>query len=287
MIDAINYLDSPWNVVAWGGFILGIIILAWLLTRINKLIFKRIQKKHAGLNIIFLQHLISVAIVIGFFILVISSFSGFNSVWQSILGGTAVMSAVIAFAAQDVIRDILAGLMITWHHPFDIGDRIVLEDGKAGIVEDLTLRHVVILGVDTTRYVIPNSKINAMRITNMTFHRGNRSAEFEFSIGYNSDMTLAKTVIKTAIEESEYSMPGIPDKDGNLQYSKIYFMRFAESALILHATVYYENTIPSEVLIDDINVRVREALIKNNIEIPYNYVNVITNPYEKWKAADK
>lgn len=284
MIDAINYLDSPWNVVAWGGFILGIIILAWLLTRINKLIFKRIQKKHAGLSIIFLQHLISVAIVIGFFILVISSFSGFNSVWQSILGGTAVISAVIAFAAQDVIRDILAGLMITWHHPFDIGDRIVLEDGKAGIVEDLTLRHVVILGVDTTRYVIPNSKINAMRITNMTFHRGNRSAEFEFSIGYNSDMTLAKTVIKTAIEESEYSMPGVPDKDGNLQYSKIYFMRFAESALILHATVYYENTIPSEVLIDDINVRVREALIKNNIEIPYKYVNVITNPYEKMES---
>ena len=50
---------------------------------------------------------------------------------------------------------------------------------------------------------------------------------------------------------------------------------FAESALIMRVTVYYQPTNRTEKVIDDINVRVREALIANNIEIPYNYVNVV------------
>jgi len=255
-----------------------VIVLAWALTRLNKIIFKHLRKNNigTGLYLLFFQHLISVIMVVGFIILVFSSLSGVTSVWQTMLGGTAIISAVIAFAAQDVIKDVLAGMMISLHRPFQIGDRIVLEDGLAGIVEEMTMRHVILRGIDTTRYVVPNSKINSMRITNMTYGRGNRSAEFRFSIGYDSDMTLAKSVIKQAIESSKYSIPSLKDEDGNDKYTDVYFERFADSALILKVTVYYENSTPSERLIDDINVRVREALIANNIEIPYNYVNVVT-----------
>lgn len=275
MIDAINNLQKPWNILAWAGCAVFVIVLALVLTKLNKIVFKQVQKRHQGLHLLFFQHLVSIIIVVGLLVLTVSSFSGFQSVWQTMLGGTAIISAVIAFAAQDVIKDILAGMMLSVHRPFEVGHRIVLEDGTAGIVEEMTLRHVVLRGVDTTRYVIPNSQINAKRITNLSYQRDNRSAEFNFSIGYNSDMTLAKRVIKEAIEASEYSIPGFIDKDGQAKYADVYFMRFADSALILHATVYFENCVPSERLIDDVNVRVREALMANGIEIPYNYVNVV------------
>ena len=46
-------------------------------------------------------------------ILALSGFGGLGSVWKTFLGGTAIISAVLAFAAQDVIKDVLGGLMIS------------------------------------------------------------------------------------------------------------------------------------------------------------------------------
>lgn len=279
--DIINNLESPWNIIAWVGFAISVLFIAWILIKLNNLVFKRLVKKHKGTNLLFLQHLTSIIIFMGIIILVISSFAGFQSLWQTLLGGTAILSAVIAFIAQDIIKDILAGIMLSFHHPFEVGDRISLEDGSTGIVEEMTMRHVVLCPIDTVRYVIPNSKINASKVINYSYHRDNRSAEFNFSIGYTSDMTLARKVIKKAIESSKYSIPGFIDKDGNPKYADVYFMKFADSALILHATVYYDNSTPSAVLIDDINFKVREELLANKIEIPYNYVNVVSVEQEK------
>ena len=41
-------------------------------------------------------------------------------------------------------------------------------------------------------------------------------------------------------------------------------------------TVYYNHDMPTEQVKDAINSGVFQALQKNGIEIPYNYVNVVT-----------
>ena len=48
-----------------------------------------------------------------------------------------------------------------------------------------------------------------------------------------------------------------------------------DSALIVAVTVYYESSVTSERLQDDINTRVFKALAENDIEIPYNYTSVV------------
>ena len=275
LLQFINDLPKPWNVLAWIGMVIAVLLICLLLTKLNKLIFKRIQKKNNGLHLLFFQHLISILIVLGFIVLVISSFAGVKSVWTTIFGGTAIVSAVIAFAAQDVIKDVLAGIMISAHHPFELGDRIILEDGTGGIVEDMTLRHVVLRGIEATRYVIPNHVINAMRLSHFSFKTETRSVTFKYSVGYDSDMDKVKAVIDEAVQSSEYSIDGFVDKEGNHRYGKVYFVAFADSALIMQVTVYYLASTPTEYVIDDVNVRVRRALIDNGIEIPYNYVNVV------------
>ncbi|MBQ8451602.1 MAG: mechanosensitive ion channel [Clostridia bacterium] len=287
MVDAINNLDKPWNIIAWIGCGIFLLIILILLLKLNKVIFKRIQKKHDGFNLLVFQHVNSIVIVIAFIVLTISSFSGFQSVWNTMLGGTAIISAVIAFAAQDVLKDIIAGIMLSIHKPFRIGDRIALENGVSGIVEEMTIRHVVLLTIDTTRQIIPNSKINASRVVNLSYNRQELSIEFEFAVSYDSDMDLAKKVIEDAIKKSKYSIPGIYDEKGKAAYAEAHFLRFDASALIIHAIVYFNNDTPQGKVIDDINVKVREALVSHNIEIPYNYVNVITDPNKKENKKPK
>ena len=250
-------------------------LAAWLLTFINGKVFKAIGRKQRGIHLVFFERLNKWIIVIAVFLLALSALDGSSSVWKTMLGGTAVVSAVIAFAAQDVVKDIIAGLMISLHKPFEIGDRIELEDGTAGIVMDITNRHVVLMGVDTIRYIVPNSRINAMNLTNYSYHRSGRSAKFLFPVGYDTDLDLAKSVIQKAIADCPLTKAGFTDDDGLPSYGRVYFMKFESSALILQTTVIYESRVPSERLIDAVNSSVREALINNGIEIPYEYVNVL------------
>ncbi|MGI6265409.1 MAG: mechanosensitive ion channel family protein [Acutalibacteraceae bacterium] len=252
------------------------VLVVWLLTRLNKRVFRHIQKRRPGLHVVFFERLNSAVIVLLCLLFGLSAFNGAQSVWQTLLGSTALISAVLAFVAQDVIKDILAGLMLSVHKPFEIGDRIVLEDGTPGIVENITMRHVVLVRIDTLRVIVPNSKLNAMAITNYSHDHTLRSVHFRFNVGYESDMDLCKQVIAKAIHDSAYSRPGRKGEGGKDVYSPVYFLEFADSALVLAVTVYYEKSVPTERVIDDINTRVRDALRESGVEIPYNYINVVT-----------
>ena len=281
ILNYINSLQKPWDIVTWIAIAIGILAVCFLLIRLNKLVFKRISKRSKGLHWLFFQHLISILIVLAFVVLVISSFAGVKTVWTTVFGGTAIVSAVAAFAAQDVIKDILAGIMMSANRPFEVGDRIILEDGTAGIVENITLRHIVLKGPESLRFVIPNHVINAMRLSNFSFKSKNRSVLLKFSVGYDSDPELVKKVIAKAVEKSEYSIEGYYDGEGNPCYGGVYFVEFADSALIMQVSVYYLPTTATEKVIDDINVRVKNALNDNGIEIPYNYLNVVERPSGK------
>ena len=247
---------------------------AWGLTRVNHMIFKKVQSFREGLQIRFFVRFLDAIIMIYGIVIAISSFGGFESVWKTMLGGTAILSAILGFAGQDVIKDVLGGLMITLYKPFEIGNRIELEGEITGIVSDITMRHVVLKGLDTQCFIIPNSKLNAMRIRNYSYQMTLRSADFSFHIAYDSDVRKAIEVIETAIQESPCTVAGKHTKDGD-QYASVYFMKFEDSSLLLRTTVYYPSTYASEVIYTDINLRVQDALKENGIEIPYQYINIM------------
>ena len=128
------------------------VLIIWILVLVNHKIFNLLGRKQKGIHLAFFERLNKVIIVIAIALIAIAAFDENTSVWHTMIGSTAVISAVVAFAAQDVIKDILAGLMISLHRPFEIGDRIELADGTVGVVEDMTNRHVVLVGLDTLRY---------------------------------------------------------------------------------------------------------------------------------------
>ena len=277
-LDRFSWInDEFWQKLFWVGVtIVAAGLIIWLLVFANRKVFQALNRKQRGIHLVFFERMNKVIIVVGVLILAVSALDSNASVWKTMLGGTAVVSAVIAFAAQDVIKDILAGLMISVQKPFEIGDRIELSDGTIGIVEDITNRHVVLRGIDTLRYIVPNSKVNSQSLTNYSFHQIARSVKFSFPIGYDSDVARAKDVIRQAIKDSAYAVPGKTDADGMPAYGDVFFIALDDSALVMTTTVYYERTTPTERLIDDIQTRVREALLANGIDIPYPHVSVVS-----------
>ena len=263
-----------------------LIILTWVAIQVNRILFTHMRKKRDELKLKFFERFNSAVILVVAVIFVFAIFGSLQELWKTLLGGTAVITAVLAFTAQDIIKDVLAGFMISVYKPFEIGDRIQLDDGMVGVVKDITMRHVALKVIDNTVCVIPNSKLNAMSVTNYSYHSGLKAKEFSFHIAYSSDVRKAMKAIREAIISSSYTIPGIK-KDYGMDYAAIYFMDFENSSLLLKTTVYYPSDVPTEVMTSDVNLRVDLALNEAGIEIPYSFVNVVKREIEAKDVGDK
>ena len=229
------------------------------------------KKKGKNLTVQFISKVITVALIVYFVVLPL----GGDKIANSLLGSTAVVAAVVGFAAQDAIKDMFAGLQISIYKPFDVGSRIEFEDGTTGVVESMTLRHVVLVLLDTTRAIIPNSKANSMKVTNYSYGEVPRSVIFRFPISYESDVDKAKEIIRQTICEDPLTLNSNNDDENSPGSRSVYFLELVDSALIMGATVRFPSNVRSEVLKDEINTNVFKALKKNGIDIPYSHVEVV------------
>ena len=252
-----------------------VILVVWILLRLSRTLFSRLQNKKKNMNTQFSEKIFRFLVIFLGVMWVIMSSDLTKSFGSTLFQSTTVLAAIAGFAAQSVLADLICGIIISATKPFDIGDRVELENGVSGIVQEMTLRHAVLRGMDTQIYIIPNSKLNSQYVRNMSFHTGVRSVDFRFQVAYPTDTGRASEIIRQAVIDSPYSVPGrIYHSDGEKEYGKVYFLAFRESSLELGTTAYYTAITPTEVFKDDINTRVKKALEENNIEIPYSYVNV-------------
>ena len=282
ILETVKSIGSWYESLGTAGKIIELILttlvaalIVMIILRILSHVFKKFLKSKKNIQLRFLVNIIRIAVVVIGVIWVLTSCEATASVGKMLFQGTAIIGAVIGLAAQPIIKDLFCGLMISIGKPFEIGDRIELENGMAGIVMDITMRHVVLRKIDTVDIIIPNSKLNDMGILNMSHGTRIRSVHFNFPIAYTSDVEKAMEVIKNVVIECPYSVEGKPSKDGEMEYGPVYFIGYADSSLTMATTVYYEPTVPTEVIKNDINMRINTAFRENHIEIPYNYLNVV------------
>jgi hypothetical protein len=85
----------------------------------------------------------------------------------AVLGGSAFIAIVLAFAAQRFLMDIIAGALIAFERWYGIGDFVLVEPAKiGGFVEQFSLRTTVLRTLNGDRVFAPNSQIiTAVRTT--------------------------------------------------------------------------------------------------------------------------
>jgi small-conductance mechanosensitive channel len=90
--------------------------------------------------------------------LAIGQFTELQRVATAILASTAVLAAIVGFAAQHTIANMVAGVMLAVSQPFRIGDRIAFEEFDGRVV-DITLSYTYVDPGDATAVVIPNQML--------------------------------------------------------------------------------------------------------------------------------
>ena len=264
-------------IYALGNLLLTVLIAfvaAAVVSRIVHFIFRKRYPDRKAINMRYLENMLRAGLILLALFWAISSSEATASLGKMLFQSTALIGAVAGFAAQPVISDLFCGLMISTQKPFELGDRIELDDGTSGIVKDITIRHVVLREMDTEEIIIPNSRLNAMKIVNMSRGAVPRSFKLTVNVSYDSDVKEAMAAVEEAVRGSGYTVPGL-NKNDVVQYAPVYFLSYAESSLVLKTIVYYQPSTPTEVFKNDVNLRVNALFNEKGIEIPYNYVNVV------------
>ena len=248
--------------------VIAIVVTTIILLIYGKFVKNRLKAKN-NLTIRFTQNIIRVAIILIAVIWVLVSSTATTDIDKVLFQGTATLGAVFGLAAQPVLGDFFSGIAITLNRPFEIGDWIELENGTAGVVADITPRHVVLRSLGTVEIIVPNSKINALMLKDTSFKKL-RSVKMDFNVAYGTDVEKASEVIKNEIINSELTVPAKND-----EYSDVFFESFADSSLVLTTIVYFKQSTSGLAVKNDVNKRVNDAFNKEGIEIPFNYVNVV------------
>jgi small-conductance mechanosensitive channel len=264
-----NPLDTK-DIIMIVIFAVGGVLAVFLLT---------LLKKHSGgtkrLHRRYLIQLLQLIVILYCILRIVGVLNPNINAHSILLTGSALIVAIIGFAAQTAISDVICGLLISFNKPFEIGDRIIIDGLEPGIVEDITLRHIVVGIYDGLKIIVPNSQLNTKTVINTSYQNSERRGiHLTYSVSYDTDVVKAMDIIRDCVAESPYTL-GVM-RNGVMEDSgPVYFLKFADSALVLETTIWVTKETSSYVAATDVNLRVNNAFKDNNIEIPYNYLNVI------------
>jgi small-conductance mechanosensitive channel len=106
----------------------------------------------------FLRRLLILVVFLVLVAIALSQFTELKRLATGILASTAVLAAIIGFAAQHTIANMVAGVQLAISQPIKIGDRISFEEVD-GRVTDISLSYTYISPGDGTTIVIPNQML--------------------------------------------------------------------------------------------------------------------------------
>lgn len=173
----------------------------------------------------------------------------------ALVGG---LSFIIAFAFQDTLGNLAAGLMIMFNRPFDEGDYVTIA-GMGGTVKSVSVVSTKITTPDNQVIVIPNSKVWGDVITNTTAS-ATRRVDLVFGIGYDDDIGKAHEVLEQVVAEHPMVLgdPAPVIRVNALGASSVDFICRPWVNRADYWTVYW-----------DLTRQVKEAFDKAGISIPF------------------
>lgn len=232
---------------------------------------KKIKNHGDPTNYKFFRYMILVLIYFIGGVLCLFAFPSLKGAAQTALGGAGVMALIAGFAAQEALANVISGIFIIIFKPFKVNDLIKITDTMIGRVTDITLRHTIIKDFENKHIVIPNSIINKEKITNYDMSEQKICERIEIGISYDSDIDLAKKIIREECEKHPLILDNrsFEDKQKGEPIVKTAVIALGDSSVTIRAWTWEKNYDDSYQLRIDVLESVKKRFDKEGIEIPY------------------
>jgi len=202
-------------------------------------------------------------------------------IWGVNLGGLLVgagfLGIVLGMAARQTLGSLIAGFVLMFARPFEIGDWVEIGD-EEGFVTDITIMNTHMRNFDGEYVVVPNDLVANQAITNRS-REGRLRIHMEVGIGYDDDPDEASDIAEEVLGDvgviannpQPYAIPS----------------GFGDSAILLDLRFWIDPPTPqarwrSKALVVE---RIQERFADAGISIPYPQ-RTVSYPPEK-AAADE
>lgn len=250
------------------------LLIGLLAIKITDYIFKKFRKT-GKIAYNFLNTLIK-----GFIILVMIFKIGnlshtFQSMAGSILMSSSLIVAVLAFAFQKSLEDLIAGFMISVFRPFEVGDRINFVNMKiVGYIEDISLRHTTIRTFTNSRLIVPNSVMNKEVLENSHIIDPVSGGFLDITIAYTADIDRAMEIIVECVESDKDVLDIRPiDERVGRHFTTVFINELSEYGVNLRVTIWTANV--------DLNFetvsRLRKEIVKRFVAEGIEIASLLSN----------
>ena len=188
------------------------------------------------------------------------------SVWnvnpQGLLVGAGFLGIVVGFAARQTLGSLIAGFVLMFSRPFEIGDWVVVGDDLEGVVTDVTIINTRLENFDGEFIVIPNDRVADSPVTNKS-QKGRLRLRIDVGIDYDADPERAEAVALEAIRTVDTVTETPPPK--------VFPKSFGDSAVVLEMRFWIERPTPPKKWRTQAAVvnAVKAAFDREGIGIPY------------------
>ncbi len=177
-----------------------------------------------------------------------------------LLGALGLVGIALAFAFQDILENLIAGVMMMISRPFESGDQIESID-FSGTVEDITLRTVTIRSFDGMRVYLPNATVWKAPIVNTTELPTMRTT-LEVGVGYDTDLDEAVDLVTNTLRGCADVLDDPPPE--------AFVASFGDSAVDIVARFWHGSRQTDRWKVRDAVARaLKSALDEADIEIPF------------------
>ena len=177
-----------------------------------------------------------------------------------LVGALGIGGVAIAFAAQSILSNFLASIILQIRRPFRLGDQVDTNDCE-GIVEDVNFRTVVLRTYDGERVMVPCAEVLSKPIVNHTV-LGRRRTALEVGISYDADPGEAREVLLEAVRRVD----GVREQP----HPEVWVESFGDSSVNLVIRFWHAPDIATTWRVRSaVAVAVKRALDQAGIEIPF------------------
>jgi small conductance mechanosensitive channel len=127
-----------------------------------------------------------------------------------LLASAGIAGIAIGLAAQNIVKDMLNGILILVEDQFNVGDTVRLA-GLAGTVEAMTLRKTTVRDADGTLYVIPNSQITTVANLSIGYSIATVNVSVDFSANPDDVLKLLTSIANDVRNSEEFRQLFVAD----------------------------------------------------------------------------
>jgi MscS family membrane protein len=174
------------------------------------------------------------------------------------LATLGVTTLVVGLAAENIINDVITGLVIRVDQPFRPGDRIEIQELNTwGDVQEVGWRSTRILTRDKRMVTIPNSLIGKNLVTNYSIPNTFFRVETDVAVAYGADIESVRQMIREAVEEQDWVV-----RDRPIQ---VLLWEFQDTGVLIRARCWIEDYVDTRIVVDQLNTAIYRRLFERGV----------------------